>query len=114
VAGGSAIRGSRVGSGPMGESNRGPSAPHRTVVFYCANAHQTPRAFSEDAEVPELWDCVRCGCPAGQHASSPPPAHRNEPYKSHLAYVQQRRTDADGHALLEEALTRLRARRGEE
>ena len=45
------------------------------------------------------------GCP------KPPPAPRTEPYKTHLAYVRERRSDADGDALLEEALTRLRARR---
>ena len=35
-----------------------------------------------------------------------------EPYKTHLAYVRERRSDADGDALLEEALTRLHQRRG--
>jgi hypothetical protein len=30
-----------------------------------------------------------------------------------LAYVKERRTDEDGAAILEEALQRLRARRGE-
>jgi len=29
---------------------------------------------------------------------------RNEPYKTHLAYVRERRSDADGDAILEEAL----------
>jgi hypothetical protein len=43
---------------------------------------------------------------------NPPPAPRTEPYKTHLAYVRERRSDADGDALLEEALSRLRARRG--
>jgi hypothetical protein len=31
-----------------------------------------------------------------------------EPYKTHLAYVKERRTDADGEALLNEALETLR------
>ena len=50
--------------------------------------------------------------PAGVDEQNPPPAPRTEPYKTHLAYVRERRSDADGDALLEEALTRLRARRG--
>jgi hypothetical protein len=33
--------------------------------------------------------------------------------QTHLAYVKERRSEADGDALLEEALARLRARRGE-
>ena len=49
---------------------------------------------------------------AGQSEQAPPPAPRNEPYKTHLAYVRERRTDADGEAILEEALAKLRDRRG--
>jgi hypothetical protein len=112
VAGGSAIRGSRVGAGPMGEAERGESAPRRRVPFWCANGHETIPAFAEEASVPETWDCPRCGLPAGRSEQAPPPAPRNEPYKTHLAYVRERRTDADGEAILEEALAKLRDRRG--
>jgi hypothetical protein len=113
VAGGSAIRGSRVGAGPMGERERGESAPRQWVSFFCANGHETKPAFAMDALVPDTWDCTRCGYPAGRESATPPAAPRNEPYKTHLAYVKERRSDADGDAILEEALARLRARRGE-
>ncbi|TKJ21848.1 RNA polymerase-binding protein RbpA [Blastococcus sp. CCUG 61487] len=112
MAGGNAIRGSRVGAGPMGEAERGEAAPRRRLPFWCANGHETRIAFADDADIPELWDCPRCGLPAGPDQGNPPPAPRTEPYKTHLAYVRERRTDADGDALLEEALSRLRARRG--
>ena len=39
--GGNAIRGSRVGAGPMGEAERGESAPRHRVSFWCANGHET-------------------------------------------------------------------------
>jgi hypothetical protein len=113
VAGGNAIRGSRIGAGPMGENERGESAPRQFIAFYCGNGHVTQPAFAVDAEVPETWDCPRCGNPAGQRAEAPPEASRTEPYKTHLAYVKERRTDADGEAILEEALQRLKQRRGE-
>ena len=113
MAGGSAIRGSRVGAGPMGEAERGESAPRRRVPFWCVNGHETRPAFAEDAAVPETWDCPRCGFPAGRQAEAPPNAPRNEPYKTHLAYVRERRSDADGEAILEEALAKLRDRRGQ-
>ena len=112
AAGGNAIRGSRVGAGPMGERERGESAPRQYISFFCANGHETKPAFALEAEVPETWDCPRCGLPAGTDQQNPPPAPRSEPYKTHLAYVRERRSDADGDALLEEALTKLRARRG--
>lgn len=112
MAGGNAIRGSRVGAGPMGEAERGEAAPRLRVSFWCANGHETVPSFAQEASVPEHWDCARCGFPAGRHREAPPAPPRNEPYKTHLAYVRERRTDADGAAILEEALARLRARRG--
>jgi hypothetical protein len=97
----------------MGERERGESAPRQLVSFFCANGHETRPAFAIEALVPETWDCPRCGYPAGRESATPPAAPRNEPYKTHLAYVKERRSDADGDAILEEALARLRARRGE-
>lgn len=38
----------------------------------------------------------------------PPAPPRTEPYKTHLAYVRERRSDADGEAILAEALAKLR------
>ncbi len=97
----------------MGEAERGESAPRRRIGFFCANGHVTRPAFSMEVEVPDTWDCPQCGLPAGKDAANPPAAPRNEPYKTHLAYVRERRSDADGAAILDEALNRLRERRGE-
>ena len=113
MSGGNAIRGTRVGAGPMGESERGESAPRRRVGYWCANGHESRPSFAMDAEIPESWDCPRCGLPAGQDQAKPPAPQRNEPYKTHLAYVKERRSDADGEAILAEALARLRAQREE-
>jgi RNA polymerase binding protein RbpA len=97
----------------MGENERGDLAPRQVVPFYCANGHETRPAFAQEAEVPDTWDCQHCGYPAGREQKAPPGARRNEPYKTHLAYVKERRTDEDGQAILDEALKRLKARRGE-
>ena len=110
MAGGNAIRGSRVGAGPMGEAERGEAAPRIRVAYWCANMHETRPAFATDAAIPELWDCPRCGFPAGPDAENPPAPPRTEPYKTHLAYVRERRNQADGDAILAEALTRLRGK----
>ncbi|PRX92561.1 RNA polymerase-binding protein RbpA [Allonocardiopsis opalescens] len=108
---GSAIRGSRVGAGPMGEAERGEAAPRVRVSFYCANGHETVPSFASEAQVPDEWDCPRCGFPAGQDRHNPPAPPRTEPYKTHLAYVKERRSDEDGAAILQEALDKLRAER---
>ena len=103
-----------AGSGPVRWGRPSAASPRRAgrVPFWCANGHETRPAFAEEAAVPETWDCPRCGLPAGRSEQAPPPAPRNEPYKTHLAYVRERRTDADGEAILEEALAKLRDRRG--
>jgi hypothetical protein len=110
VASGNAIRGSRVGAGPMGEAERGDAAPRFWISYWCANGHETRPSFAEDAnvQVPETWDCPRCGFPAGQDQENPPAPPRTEPYKTHLAYVRERRTESDGEAILAEALDKLR------
>jgi hypothetical protein len=108
MAGGSAIRGSRVGAGPMGEAERGEAAPRVWISFWCSRGHESRPSFAADAAVPDEWDCPRCGLPAGPDAEHPPAPPKIEPYKTHLAYVKERRSDKDGAAILEEALAKLR------
>lgn len=111
VGGGNAIRGSRVGAGPMGEAERGESAPRQAVAYFCSNEHRSVVTFAVDATPPEGWDCPKCGLPASMDAANPPPAPRIEPYKTHLAYVKERRSDAEAKNILDEALATLRSRR---
>ncbi|GGL92806.1 RNA polymerase-binding protein RbpA [Nakamurella endophytica] len=95
----------------MGEADRGETAPRHRLEFYCANGHRTRLSFAVDAELPDTWDCPSCGLPAGLDSENPPAAPRNEPYKTHLAYVKERRSDSDGEALLAEALAKVADRR---
>jgi hypothetical protein len=108
LAGGNAIRGSRVGAGPMGEAERGEAAPRQRIAFWCANGHESRPSFAADAQIPELWDCPRCGFPANRDRDNPPAPPKTEPYKTHLAYVRERRDDKDGEAILNEALESLK------
>ncbi|AEH09153.1 MULTISPECIES: RNA polymerase-binding protein RbpA [Protofrankia] len=108
MAGGNAIRGSRVGAGPMGEAERGETAPRQRISFWCANNHETRPSFAADATIPETWDCPNCGFPAGRDRDNAPAPPKTEPYKTHLAYVRERRNEKDGEAILAEALAKLR------
>ena len=111
--GGSAIRGSRVGAGPMGEADRGYQAERVERNYFCSNGHATNRAFAanvDSADIPELLDCPNCGLPAGQDKENPPVIAKHEPYKTHLAYVKERRNDKDGKGILDEALAKLRGK----
>ena len=111
AGGGNAIRGSRVGAGPMGEAERGESAPRQTVTYFCSHGHRAVVAFAVEAAIPDEWDCPKCGLPASLDAENPPPPPKIEPYKTHLAYVKERRSDAEAKDILDEALITLRAKR---
>jgi len=101
------IRGSRIGAGPMGEAERGEGARRAPVSYWCASRHETRPSFAADAVIPETWECPRCGSPAGQDEQNPPRRPQAEPYRTHLAYVKERRSPAEGEAILAEALARL-------
>lgn len=117
MASGNAIRGTRVGSSPVRwideSAERTESVPRVLVSYWCANGHHTQHPFAADASVPVRWDCPRCGLPAGLDPDDPPARPHTEPYKTHLAYVKERRSDEDASAILVEAVQRLRQRRGE-
>ena len=95
----------------MGESERGETAPRIRVSYWCSNGHETRPSFASDVERPDSWDCPRCGLPAGPDNEHPPAPPRNEPYKTHLAYVKERRSDQEAADILDEALKSLRDRR---
>jgi Tfp pilus assembly protein FimV len=112
--GGSAIRGSRVGAGPMGEQYRGFKSERVQRSYYCINGHVQEPMFAahiDPSEIPDMIDCPNCGMPAGQDKKNPPETAKHEPYKTHLAYVKERRTADEAKSLLDEALASIRERR---
>ena len=115
VSGGSAIRGSRVGSGPMGEQDRGVHADRISISYWDAMGHETVRHFAAnlpEEEIPDVIDSPSTGLPAGRDRDNPPQVAKNEPYKTHLAYVKERRSEEEATQILDEALLKLRQRRG--
>ncbi len=115
ASGGSAIRGSRVGAGPMGEQDRGYHADRIAVSYWDELGNETVRHFAAnlpEEEIPDTIDSPTTGLPAGRDKDNPPTVAKPEPYKTHLAYVKERRTEEEAAALLDEALVQLRTRRG--
>jgi hypothetical protein len=99
----------------MGEQDRGIQADRIAVSYWDAMGNETVRFFSAQVdpdEIPELIDSPSTGLPAGRDKNNPPELPVNEPYKTHLAYVKERRTADEAGQILEDALTRLRAKKG--
>lgn len=116
MPGSNAIRGARVGSGPMGEKDHGVRADRTAISYWDALGNETVRYFASDVadeEIPEQIDSPHTGLPAGRDRTNPPELLKNEPYKTHLAYVKERRTPEEAEELLEAALQKLRERRGQ-
>lgn len=114
ASGGSAIRGSRVGAGPMGEQDRGFHADRVAISYWDALGNETVRYFAAALpadEIPITIDSPQSGLPAGRDKENPPSVVKLEPYKTHLAYVKERRTEQEAADLLHEALAALRDRR---
>lgn len=113
--GNNAIRGARVGSGPTGEKDHGMRVDRIAVSYWDAMGNETVRYFAADIaeeDIPEQIDSPQSGLPAGRDKNNPPEMEKPEPYKTHLAYVKERRTEEEAEQLLEEALYKLRKRRG--
>jgi hypothetical protein len=98
----------------MGEQYRGFKSERVQRSYYCINGHVQEPMFAahiDSSEIPDMIDCPNCGMPAGQDKKNPPEIVKHEPYKTHLAYVKERRTSDEAKNLLDEALTSIRERR---
>lgn len=99
----------------MGEQDRGYHADRITISYWDALGNETVRHFAAnlpDEEIPDIIDSPASGLPAGRDRDNPPQLSKSEPYKTHLAYVKERRSDAEAKQLLDDALQQLRQRRG--
>jgi hypothetical protein len=99
----------------MGEQDRGIVAERIAVSYWDALGNETVRYFSaqvDPEEIPDIIDSPHSGLPAGRDQANPPELPVNEPYKTHLAYVKERRTDKEAQAILDEALEKLRQKKG--
>jgi hypothetical protein len=99
----------------MGEQDRGFHADRIQVSYWDELGNETVRNFAAslpEDEIPETIDSPSSGLPAGRDRENPPSVSKLEPYKTHLAYVKERRTEEEAATLLDEALLQLRTRRG--
>lgn len=99
----------------MGEQDRGYHADRVAISYWDALGNETVRYFVANLpadEIPDIIDSPSSGLPAGRDKDNPPAMAKSEPYKTHLAYVKERRSETEAAELLDEALQKLRERRG--
>jgi len=99
----------------MGEQDRGYHADRIQVSYWDELGTEAVRYFAAnlpEEEIPVTIDSPQSGLPAGRDKENPPLVSKLEPYKTHLAYVKERRTEEEAASLLDDAIQQLRARRG--
>ncbi len=94
-------KGSRIVPGPMGEAERGDSAPRTNrVSFYCANGHETRSCVRHGRRDSRAsGSAFAAGYRPAPISRTRPPRRRTCLYKTHLAYVKERRSDEEAVAI---------------
>lgn len=108
------MRGMRLGTQSL-ESDRGVVfEPRVAAEFVCSNNHKVSLFFSQEAVLPDIWDCTSCSMPAVRLVNGAPLQINAEPAdekRSHYDMVLERRTRAELEELLDEKLEIIRSRR---
>jgi rubredoxin len=67
-----------------------------------------PRQMAEEAEVPFLWECPRCGAESRQRDGSAPDVKLEKPARTHWDMLLERRSIPELEDILSERLELLR------
>ena len=103
------LRGARLG-GQSFEDERGIEFAARQQVGYrCPQGHEFEITMSEEADVPAVWECPRCGQEALSVSGVQPEEKNEKPARTHWDMLLERRSVKELEVLLAERLELLRA-----
>ena len=104
------LRGARLG-GQSFEDERGIEFAARQQVGYrCPQGHEFEITMSDEAEVPAVWECPRCGEEGLSTSGIEREVKAEKPVRTHWDMLLERRTIAELEVLLDERLELLRSR----
>jgi hypothetical protein len=107
------VRGSRLGAVSY-ENEYGTELAARHVTTYdCPRGHVVEVPFAEEADIPAVWECRRCGAIAERRDGTKPEPKAVKPARTHWDMLIERRSEADLEEILAERLGELRASRGQ-
>ena len=112
------LRGMRLGAQSLQSEEGVVFSPRSSHIYHCeACGNDTTMVFAQEAEVPDVWECKKCAQSAIRMVDSQPVEIEQAELKiprSHWDMLLERRTRPELEELLEERLTYLRARRGQQ
>jgi hypothetical protein len=102
------LRGARLG-GPSFEDERGIEFAARQQVGYrCPQGHEFEITMSDEADVPAVWECPRCGQEALSVSGVQPEEKNEKPARTHWDMLLERRSEKELEEILKERLELLR------
>ena len=105
------LRGSRLGAISYETDRNHDLAPRRTVNYACPKGHDFEVPFSDDAEIPVVWECRLHGTESKMIDGSEPEPKKSKPPRTHWDMLLERRTIPELEDLLTERLQELKGRR---
>lgn len=106
------LRGSRLGAVSYENDRNHDLAPRRTVSYACPKGHSFEVPFSDDAELPQIWECRLHGSEARIIDGSEPDQKGAKAPRTHWDMLLERRSVDELEQLLNERLEELHGRRG--
>lgn len=106
------VRGARLGT-TSNESVDGVTlSPRQTISYTCPNTHVSELIFAAEVEIPESWDCKKCGQSARRDGFEEPEQIADERViRTHFDLLLERRSRDELEVILQEALADLKERR---
>ena len=105
------LRGSRLGAVSYETDRNHDLAPRRTIRYACPKDHEFEVPFSDDAEVPAMWECRLHGTPSKLIDGTEPETKKVKPPRTHWDMLLERRSISELEDLLTERLQELKVRR---
>ena len=102
------LRGARLG-GQSFEDERGIEfAGRQNAGYRCPQEHEFTITMSDEAVVPALWECPRCGAEALSTSGIVPEEKVEKPARTHWDMLLERRSVKELEDILKERLEMLR------
>jgi hypothetical protein len=105
------LRGSRLGAVSYETDRNHDLAPRRTVRYACPKNHEFEVPFSDDAEIPSVWECRLHGSESKIVEGGKPAPKEAKPPRTHWDMLLERRSIPELEELLNERLAELKGRR---
>lgn len=103
------LRGTGLGAKSFEDEAGVEFAPRREVGFDCPRKHHFTLVFAEEAEMPSVWECPRCGAESLRSDGQRAEAKEEKPVRTHWDMLRERRSIAELEELLAERLSLLRS-----